>query len=274
MIKSMKRILIFAIGLAFALLFSFSETNSQSLNEFRYFNREYADDLYLGIFPTFTFVSNGEAPNSTAHRIAGFTGKLDLRKVNFEMGERRFLYQHKLLFDMLLIIENQVTDDGSAYYRSEESGLTTGFIGWTSWAWNMFGNERYCVAPGVNINDYFLTNSYKLKAGSDNLTTIEPQGYWFAAGPSVFFDYALHNNFLLQTHASYSFGVWRAVNLEYDDTQIDDSYPNPHFGGLNFELHTRWGFFTGLDYNFLINRGDNPNNTNRLDVLIGFRFPV
>lgn len=270
----MKRIFISNVSLLIVLIFSTSGVNSQSLDEFQYFNRKYADDLYLGIFPTFTFVSNREAPNPSAHRISGFTGKLDLRNVTFEMGERRFLYQHKLLFDMLLIIENQVNGDGSAYYRSEESGLTTGIIGWTSWGWNMFGNGRYCVASGVNINDYFLSNSYKLEANTDNLTTIEPQGYWFAAGPSVFFDYMLNKNFLLQTHASYSFGVWRAVNLEYDDTRVDDSYPNPHFGGLNFELHTRWGFFTGIDYNFLINRGNNPNNTKRFDILIGFRFPV
>ncbi|MFC0876730.1 hypothetical protein ACE01N_09050 [Saccharicrinis sp. FJH2] len=247
---------------------------SQTLNDFKYFDKQYAYDSYLLITPAYALLWNSEAPNANAHRLNGFTGKLDMRKINYGTGERRYLYQHKLLFDLLLILNNQINGDGSAYYRQESSGLTTGILGWLSLGWNVVSTDRFCMAFGGNINDYFLTSSYRFDPESNNLTTIEPQGYWFAGGPSAFFDYLINSNFLIQAHASYSLGFWRAAKLEYGGTQIDDNYPNPHFAGLNLELQSRWGFITGIDYNFLLNRGDNPNNTQRLELMIGFRFPI
>lgn len=145
--------------------------------------------------------------------------------MNFELGERRFLYQYKWLFDSLLIIENQVKDDGSSFLPFRRIWFDTGIIRMDE--------------PGQSGSDYVLSKYL-----------------------------------LLQTHVSYSFWVWRVVNPEYYGTRVDDSHPYPYFGGLNFELHTCWGFFTGLDHNVLINRCGNPNNTKWLDILIGFHFPV
>lgn len=246
----------------------------QTLSEFKYFSKTYDDDIYIGLAPTYSFSWNSEAPDSEAHSVRGITGKLDIRKVNFKKGEKRYYYQHKLVFDMLLIIDNQINGDGSAYHRQEGSGFTTGWIGWFSMGWNIVGSDKFCLALGGNINDYFLTNSYRLDTDINNLTSLEPQGYWFAGGPSAFADYVLGKYFLFHSHFSYSLGFWRVVSLDYKGTQIDNSYPKPHFGGMNIELQSKFGLFGGVDYNWLINRGENPNNTKRIDIVFGFRLPL
>lgn len=245
----------------------------QSFRDFTYFNKEYADDTYLGIAPAFVLVSNRDAPNPEQHSLSGFSGTLELRKVNFDVGASRFLYRNKLVFDVLLIANNMINDDGSAYYRSESSGLTTGIIGWYSKTWNLYVNDRFCFALGGNLNDYFLTSSYRLDE-TDNLTTIEPNGYYFAAGPSMLFDYLINDNFILHTHASYSMSYWRAVNNTYGDVVEDDSYPKPHFAGVNIQLQSKWGVYAECDCNFLINRGNNPNKTKRLEFVLGFKLPL
>jgi len=109
---------------------------------------------------------------------------------------------------------------------------------------------------------------------SNKLITIEPQGYWFGTGPSVFVDYYINQYFILHGHMAYSAGFWRAEELDDNPEYVDDSYPNPHFGSINLIIQSKWGFMTGIDYNWLINRGENPNNTRRFDLIVGFRFPI
>lgn len=249
-------------------------TLGQTLTDFTYFDKDYNDDTYLSTSWSYTFSSNPAAPNPAAHSVQGGTAKLDIRSVHFERGHSRSLYQHKLLFDMILILDNMINKDGSKYYREEGSGLTTGIIGWYSFGWNIISKDRLCVALGGNLNDYFITNSYRLDSSSTNLTSIEPQGYWFSGGPSAFADVYLNKYAIIHAMTSYSMGYWRAASLTYGGTQVDDSYPKPHFGGLSIELQTHWGAFVGLDHNWLINRGSNSNKTKRTDFLVGFKFPL
>ncbi len=245
----------------------------QSINDFKYFNKEYANDNYIGIAPTIVSISNNEAPNPEQHKISGLSGTLEIRKVNFDINDSRFLYRNKLVFDLFLIVDNMINDDGNAYYRSEGSGLTTGIIGWYSKTWNIYSNQRLCLSVGGNLNDYFLTSSYRLE-DTNSLSTNEPNGYYFSAGPSILFDFLVNKNFIVHAHANYSMSYWRAANNTYGDVIEDDSYPKPHFAGLNLQLQSKWGVYTEVDYNFLINRGNNPNNTKRIELIIGFKLPI
>lgn len=247
--------------------------NSQDLSRFYYFDKPYEDDTYLDISLTFSFLRNPVAPYPSEHHLNGKSGDLSMRSIHYGLGESRFLYKHKLLFDLFLIVENQVNGDGSAYYRQVESSVTNGIIGWFSFGWNFISTDRLCMALGGNLNDYFLGNTYRIDTFG-HVKSYEPQGYWFAAGPSLFADYALTDFLVLHSHFSYSIGYWRAVSLDYADTEINDAYPKPHVAGLNIQLQTRWGIYTGLDYTRLINRGYNPNKTTRVDILLGFKFPL
>lgn len=246
----------------------------QNLKDFSYFYRTFHEETYLSIFPTFTMVRNNDAPHPSAHALNGFTGKIEMRKINFDSGEKQYIYQHKLLFDMFLIVDDQINGDGSDYYRSETSGLTNGMIGWYSFGWNIISGDRFVLNAGINLNDYFLSNSYQVDSILNSLVSFEPQGYWFAAGPSFILSYSLNQYFIIQSHVTYSVGYWRAVSLSYAGVQEDDGYPHPHFGGLSLEIQSKYGLYAGIDHNWLINRGDIPNNTRRTDLFIGFRFPI
>lgn len=254
------------------VLLSCTICKAQKLDDFVFVDKQYGNDAYVDLVASYSISRNPKAPNPDGHHVQGFTGKLSLRSVHFDVGEQKTLYQHKLLFDLILIIDSHLAGNDKALARQEGSGLTTGIIGWYSTGWNVFKTDRLSGAIGVNLNDYFLTNSYRLDFPKDDLTSIEPQGYWFAAGPSVFLDVGLNKYFLLHTHAFYSMSYWRAASLSY--AERNDHYPKPHFGNFSFEVQSKWALFAGMDYSWLINRGNNPNNTKRLDFLLGFRLPL
>ncbi len=260
---------------AFILILTvISGLNAQSIRDFNYLKEEYNERTFIDINPTYTMVRNQAAPFPEHHKINGWSGSLTIRKADFSRGAWQYRYEHRLLFDLILILQNMVDGDGQKYYRSETSALTTGLIGWWSFAPNVIANDRLTVGVGANFNDYFLGASYRLDSLSQDLTTLEPQGYWFAGGPAFFSDLRLNSTFLLHMHASYSMGFWRAVSLSYADTEINDAFKKPHFGGINVQLQSRWGVFLGFSHNWLVNRSPNPNATTRSDIHIGFKLPL
>ena len=252
--------------------FLFIGLTSMGQPVFKYLGDDYTGEMYLGTSATYSFLSNNEAPNPELHKLKGFSAKVDLRSTPWELGTVKYFMQYKLLGDLALIVDNQINDDGSAYYRQVSSSITNGLLGWHSFGWTFISNPRMSIALGANINDYFFGATYKVDSlpQSGNLASPEPQGYYFAAGPSVLADIKLNNYLLLHLHGAYSFSYWRAVSLSY--ASEDDSYPKPHFYQITTELMSPWGVFLGMDYNTLVNRGDLPNNTRRLDFQLGFRW--
>lgn len=247
---------------------------AQSISDFNYLKEEYNERTFIDINPTYTMVRNNAAPYPEHHKLNGWSGSLTIRKVDFGRGKWQYRFEHRLLFDLILILQNMIDSDGKKYYRSESSGYTTGPIGWWSFGPNVIANNRMSMGIGANFNDYFLGASYHIDSLSQDLTTLEPQGYWFSGGPALFTDVRLNNTFLIHLHASYSFGFWRAVSLSYSDTEINDAYRKPDFGGVNVQLQSRWGVFLGFSHNWLINRTPNPNSTTRSDIHIGFKLPL
>jgi hypothetical protein len=244
---------------------------AQSLEDFKYLGDPAFPSMYLSVSGSFAHVTNNEAPRPEIHNIKGWTGKLDLQKTNLNIGEVNYKFQHKLLGDMILLAK-KVFDNSRNIYRNYSSSLTTGILGWHSWGWNINKSTKYKIAPGINLNDYFYARTYysDTLGGSFHRASLEPHGYYWAAGPSVFINCYINKYIILQSLFSYSFSYWRVVPLGYGITE--NNYPKPHFFSSNVQVLSKWGFFISFDYNFAINRGWYPEATKRFDTNFGFSF--
>ncbi|MBL7873092.1 MAG: hypothetical protein JNM78_15855 [Cyclobacteriaceae bacterium] len=247
-------------------------SSAQTLDDFNVGKNEYYGNGHWGLALSFSSLSNSAAPNPSSHRVTGFTLKIDYKKYNLGKGGKRMFFQNKTIGDMIFILGSEITS-GKGAERAENSALSTGLIGWTSWGWNVLANGKSSVAIGFNLNDYILGSTYVYTdAQGQKLSpiTTEPQGYYWGGGPSLFFDYQISEKLNLQSFASYSFSFWRPVSLDY--ATKDNSYEKPHFMEFNVELQTKFQVYGGVDFTTLINRGDLPNRTKRFDIIVGYRF--
>lgn len=99
---------------------------------------------------------------------------------------------------------------------------------------------------------------------------LEPQGWQIGAGPAMGFARQLSPAFLLMGSGSYVLNFSRSVSVTY--AKEDNSYPKPHMFHTQLTLMSKWGLFAEAQFVQLINRGNIPNNTRRLDLKLGFAF--
>ena len=260
----MKKIILF-FGLVMGN--SFCQIQAQTLSDFQYFGSNMYERTGIGFSYSATNGSNNEAPHPALHRMHHWSVKVDIKTMSCEKGGKRYYIQYKLLGDVLTVLTNQIHGSGNYINRQVGSSLSNGLFGWHSFGKNVIATDRFCLALGGNLNDYFIGNTYDTDSGR---VSLEPQGYYFAAGPTLFADFLVNKHILIQTNTSYSLSFWRATSLSYGIR--DDSYPKPHFFSTNIELVSTKGFFVGFDYNWIINRGNIPGNVKRWDYLVGFRF--
>jgi hypothetical protein len=261
-------LVLFLCGIFFPKINTFA----QSLADFSVGKNEYYGNGHWGFALSISSLSNSAAPNPSVHSITGLALKVDYKKYNLEKGGKRMFFQNKTIGDALFILGSEITS-GKGAERGENSTITTGLIGWTSWGWNIVAKDKATVALGFNLNDYIIGSTYvytNAQGQKQTPITTEPQGYYWAGGPSLFFDYQISENLNLQTFAAYSLSFWRAVSLSY--AEKDNSYAKPHFLEFNAELQTKFHLYGGIDFTTLINRGDLPNSTKRFDVIVGYRF--
>lgn len=263
------------------ILFSFvmlaAIASAQSLSEFTYLGDRYGnDELYIGLNPTYSFLSNKAAPNPDIHSISGFSGDLSLRRVNFDQGSLSWNWQHKMILDVFLLVGKAVKQlDASELNRAQNTSITCGIIGWLDFTWAINKPQnRFQLSAGINHHDYFYASTYAVDTiPGQNWASFDPQGYYFSAGPTLKANYLLSSAFMLEVSSSYSISYWRATNLTYATNPSDD-YPLPHFGQVDVELQTKWGAFAGVNYNWINNRGNIPSDGKRLDLIFGFRFMI
>lgn len=258
----------------FLLVFLMSAQNlaAQSLADFNVGKNEYYGNGHWGFALSLSHLSNSDAPNPSAHNVTGLALKIDYKKYNLEKGGKRFFFQNKTIGDALFILGSEIAT-GKGAERAENSTISTGLIGWSSWGWNLVATDKATFAIGFNLNDYIIGSTYiytNAQGQKQTPVTTEPQGYYWGGGPSFFFDYQISENLNLQTFAGYTMSFWRAVSLSYADK--DNNYPKPHIAELNVELQTKFHLYGGFDYTTLINRGNLPNNTKRFDIIVGYRF--
>lgn len=78
---------------------------------------------------------------------------------------------------------------------------------------------------------------------------------------------------MLEFSGSYSISYWKALDVEYA-TNPDPDYPLLHWGQIDLELQSKWGVFTGINYNWIINRRNIPSAGKQLDLILGFQFMI
>lgn len=182
-------------------------------------------------------------------------------------------YEHKQLGDLIALLP-KVIKNSNAIYRTESTPLSCGLIGWWNWTMNFNEGNNFLIAGGMNLHDYFY-GSYtrdSLKGNAFGFSTYEPQGWYWAAGPSLSSLYAPSEHFTLEATTSYSISFWRPISLS--DAKVNNDYKKPHWFQFNLGLMTTWGVFMQFSYNKIINRGDIPNNGKRWDYLLGYRFNI
>lgn len=256
----------------FLLLVNFGKQTmtGQSLTDFKYYDYPFENEVYIDAALSFSNAFNPAAPNPSFHNKTGWTGAIGVRKYTFEPFQWRVYYHNKLVGDVFTIFNESVKNDPNIIYRSIESGLTTGILGWFNFTCNTVTTDKHSLGLGFNLNDYFLSSTYSSDSTGNGWTSLEPQGYFFGVGPSVSYIYLPSKYIFLELNGSYSFPYFQAANLSYAIKEED--YPHPHFANLSIEIQSKFGFYFSTEYNFIINRGDIPNKTRRINYIIGFRF--
>lgn len=269
----MKSKSIFTLIVLFAI--NSISSNAQEIKDFKWFKKNYNDQVFLGFGYNQISISNNEAPNPENHKLKGGTLRIDVALANFDKGGVRINYTNKLAGDLILYASQLLNDDASIF-QTEQSTLSSGLIGWLTSTWNITEANKYQVALGVHIGDYFLTSAYpedETKPFNKNSNTIvqEPNGNYYGAGPSAIVDVLLTKNLLLEYRSHLTIPAFRLESLYLVS---DGNYKNPYFMYNNLELITSKGFYGGADLTNIINRGNLPNNTKRFELYVGFKFKI
>jgi hypothetical protein len=244
--------------------------SAQSLDSFKYLGDRFGGYTYLGVA-----YSRGEVRNKPLNQsLSGSFMELNLKYHNFKKLQWQYDLRAKLYTDVIKQLGGLLLDNETAYTALENTGITTGPLGWHTLGLNIVGSKRLTITPALNVNDYFyFANGLQPnpnKNGIIELVTKEPQGYYFAAGPSIMLNMLPSRFLLINIKGQYSIPYWRPVSVA--DAIRDDNYPFPRFFGLTTELLTPLGIYLEIDHNRLINRGSNPNKGMRTDFNLGFKF--
>lgn len=253
----------------YLLLYSIG-TQAQSLDSFKYLGDQFSGCGYLGVA-----YSHGEVRNRPLNQsLSGNFIELNFKYYNFKKYRWQYDLHAKMYTDIIKELGGTLLDNETAYNTPDNTGITSGPLGWHTLGFNVIGSKRLTISPAIHANDYFYfangLQSNPNNNGIVELVTKEPQGYYFAAGPSLMLNILPTRFLLINVKAQYSFAYWKVVNV--DGAIQDDSYPMPRFFGLATEFVTPWGIYFEIDHNRLINRGDNPNEGMRTDFNIGFKF--
>lgn len=240
---------------------------AQNFNSFQYLKDPYEGESYWGLLGSYSTLQNSVAPNSRKHKLSAFTFDITFRKIPKSKNKPHRFVQYKMLPDMLIFMK-QVLEKGASINRSESSSITGGLAGWHRWAWDIKRKSNQAFSIGFALNDYFLGASYR--DSNNELKTYEPQGWWLSAGPVLMHHFTLAKFCAIHSTFNYNFGFYKPVDITY--AIVNNSYPKPHFLHLHTELVHKSGIAVAVDFSKLINRGNIPNRTQRLDLLAGYKF--
>jgi len=251
------------------LLFLSWHAHSQDLKSFTYLGDVHQKEDYLNVSLLRCQMFNPAAPDDPDMHAKG-VNFLDVyyHRPDFTKGGLNRRIDYKLLPDMFWLFKTITEKDETELNAKVGSSITGGLIGWHSWNWNLRTRDRTCLQAGFAINDYFIGALYRKPGGGIILN--EPQGWQIGAGPSAGITHLLTKNFMLTATSQYIASFAKPVDVSY--AKADKKYPKPHFLHSQVTLMSKWGAFAELQYVRLINRGNQPNATQRLDIKLGFAF--
>lgn len=245
-----------------------------TIGSFEYLGEVYGDrESYIGFNPMWTMLKNKQAPYPERHNLNGLSFDFTYKVVRTNKGELRFNYNNKALGDLVyLYIQTKKAKNNENYVKANENTTLSNLIGFFDFTWNLTGaDKRWQVSLGFNANDYAYGGMYTVDSLGGSLKTMDPQGWYWAAGPQASLQVILSKAFLMEMSGGYSFSYWHPINLSYAHLP-SKSYPMPHFGQLKVEMQSKWGVFASGHYNWIHNRGPIPSAGTRFDLILGFRF--
>jgi hypothetical protein len=253
----------------FLLCLQWSFVHAQSLKKFTYLKDKFEDEGYIMVSGALVKLSNNKAPyQPEVHSQTVPFIDIYFLKPRFSSGGLNRRVDYKLMTDIFWLFKTITEKDESKLYASVSSTISGGLIGWHMFHWNVIAKEKQCVSLGFSLNDYFIGAIYQDSLGQASLQ--EPQGWQIGVGPALGFTQQLSNEFVLMASSAYVVNVLRPVSISY--AKEDNSYPKPHVWHGNITLMSKWGVFTEMQITQLINRGNIPNSTRRIDLKLGFAF--
>lgn len=212
----------------------------------------------LGIY--YRFTANSYASNSDMNSLSYHGFGVDFMKSWYDESKTQLSYRNRVLGEFVSLIFpgsfNKIVQDGPQ--------VSSGFLGWLNVGRYVWKNEYLAISPGIALHDYVY-------AAENN----EPNGYYLAAGPALFVDFALKESPLgLHFEASYA----GSTRVSAQESELGDNFDrdaeNPHF--VNIQVEARYKqYFLAVSPVFIVNRYEPTQHItpgSRLDLMIGFRI--
>lgn len=263
------------ILILFSLLIC-NELFSQRIEDFKYFGKAYKDEFYLNMAVSRVMITNDAAPNPQNHELKGITLKLNARSTNFNAGGFNMYVDHKLIGDLAWWV-GRFFSGKESIWQSEESGISSGLLGWYSFLINLNKPNKIQFGLGLNVKDFFLTSAYPEDirfpyANPSNNIILEPSGNYYTGGPSAGVRYNLLNAVLIEYKGDLSIPF--AKLDPGDGFKKDPDFKDPYFINHVLEFTSSKGFYLGLESTYFLERTKANNSTKRNEIYLGFRFKV
>ena len=201
---------------------------------------------------------------------------LDAVVGRYEQGKLQYVYRAPLIDDAVPEVAKLLR--GTSAETPGETFLMSLIPGWIQIGYNAYSTDNLCISPGVFLGDYWYTAVTARNPDPEALSgTIEPSGWYGAAGPAVFVDYKVSGveSLVLHYESSFAFSKrWSESKGVEEERNFNPDSEDPYF--LQNRIEVRYKrIFLGYRWIKVINRYDTTadiNGGSRSDIQFGFIF--
>lgn len=199
----------------------------------------------------------------------GWTFNIGVERNERDKWGKRVRYENPTLGDMFVVLARTIQGKTLKTESGLEHSFGSGFLGWLQYYSNAYVSEKLIISPGISLGDYIYALQHFNDAGG--VTTLDPAGYFFHAGPGVMVTYLVGGDFWLTGYLNYDIPYYKAPYSSATYTPLD-GYKHPHFLTLGVDLNHRSPLYVGLRMNQAMDRGGHKSNAKRFDISVGVNF--
>ena len=221
-----------------------------------------------------TSFNNSNLPGNDGE--SRFSIGLDAVVGRYEQGKLQFAYRAPLIDDAVPEVAKLLK--GSSAETPGETFLMGIIPGWFQMGYNAFSTDNLCISPGIFLGDFWYNAVTARNPGPDIPSgTIEPSGWYGAAGPAVFVDYKVSSveSMVLHYESFFAFSQrWSESKGVEEEENFNPDSEDPYFFKSRFEIRYK-SIFLGYRWVKMINRYDataDINGGSRSDIQFGFIF--
>lgn len=242
-----------------------SQTNFQSMEAF--------NDSYLRFHIKYLTVKP-----KTDFAYGGFTANLSWDSKDYKKWDKRFMWEQNLFSDVVAMIVKKYVMKKPITKSGLDHSFSTGIFGSFQLGPNVIAKEKLIVSPCVSFGDFITAVQQEENTGNNSgienngKLYRDPAGYFFVAGPSVVVSFIPMPKFWIDAYFVYDFTAYNVGEKNISNFVHEEGYPNPHFISCGMNFNHKSGFFTGLRFYSLVNRGNTNTGINRTDINIGYHL--